>query len=73
MVLYRESILERFVERLQPVLRIFQFTWMYKTFGWSYQASHRVVYYFSNLLEGDGGVLWAILVMILILSVIING
>jgi hypothetical protein len=72
MFFYRENILERFVERLQPVLGILQFTWLYKTLAWLYQASHRVITYFSNLLEGDGGVLWAILIMVLIISVIIN-
>lgn len=64
--------LERFVEKVQPTFEALRFTWLYKTIGWVLRIIRNILSFFSLLLEGDGGVLWSILIMILLISIIIN-
>jgi hypothetical protein len=46
------------------------FDWLYRTIWWGYRVFGKLITYFSSLLEGDGGVLWAVLIMILFVTIL---
>jgi hypothetical protein len=42
--------------------------WLYLYFWWGYRSISKLVLYFAHLLEGAGGVLWAVMIIILLIS-----
>ena len=46
--------------------------WLYKIFWWSYRAIGKLLSSISLILEGEGGVLWALLILILLISVMVQ-
>ncbi|HBX71238.1 MAG TPA: hypothetical protein DEH25_18145 [Chloroflexi bacterium] len=46
--------------------KIFNLNWLYHIFWWIYRQIGRLLNLFSLLLEGEGGVLWALLILILL-------
>jgi hypothetical protein len=52
--------------------KIFTFGWFYQILWWVYRSTSRFVAYMSNLLEGEGGVLWAVLIIILMVMFILQ-
>jgi hypothetical protein len=59
------------LERLAPVFgSIFSFAWFYRLAELVYQQVVRLLRLFSALLEGQAGVLWALLLVALLLSLI---
>jgi hypothetical protein len=48
--------------------RIFSLRWLYSVLNWLYQFAGRVAREISLLLEGEGGVLWALVVLVLLIS-----
>jgi hypothetical protein len=46
--------------------------WFYRTIWLVYRNLSRLVTYFAMLLEGDGGVLWAVLLLVLLGSILIQ-
>jgi hypothetical protein len=50
--------------------RAISFDWLYQTLWWAYRFFGKLISYFASLLEGDGGVLWAVLIMILLVTIL---
>ncbi len=46
--------------------------WLYRMMWWVYRTLGVVFNYFLNMLDGDGGILWAVLIMILLLAFFVN-
>jgi hypothetical protein len=51
---------------------IFSFGWFYQIMWWIYRLTSRLVGYMSNLMEGEGGIMWAVLIMILLVTLILQ-
>lgn len=51
---------------------VFSLGWLYRMLWWVYQSTSRLVAYLANLMEGEGGVFWAALIMILLVTVILQ-
>jgi len=50
------------------------FEWIYQILWWGYRSFSRALYVVTRLLEGEGSVLWALLILILlIVTIIIRG
>ena len=49
---------------------VFSLRWLYRLLGSAYQLVGRGLHLISNLLEGGGGVLWAFLLVVLLLSLV---
>ena len=52
------------------IIRFFSLSWLFKAVMFARNKSEKIVSGFSALLEGDGGVLWAIVLLILVISLI---
>ena len=50
---------------------VYVISWISRSFWWGYQAFGRLLYAVTRILEGDGSILWALLILIL-LTVTIN-
>jgi hypothetical protein len=46
----------------------FSFGWVYRSLWWFYRAVGKTIYNFTQILEGEGGVLWSILFLILFVA-----
>ncbi|MGD8753557.1 MAG: hypothetical protein PVG14_19165, partial [Anaerolineales bacterium] len=51
-----------------PMGWVFSFEWLYRFLWWIYRTISRVVAIIDRVLEGDGGLLWALLIITLLLS-----
>jgi hypothetical protein len=49
---------------------IIHLTWFYGVVNFLFQVLRQFVFWFTNTLEGDGGVLWALLVLLLLITLI---
>ena len=58
------------VSRLMLVLRL---DWFYRTAGWVYQGVGALLFGVTSILEGDGGVLWALVILSLLISLFAQG
>jgi formate hydrogenlyase subunit 3/multisubunit Na+/H+ antiporter MnhD subunit len=65
--LKKVSMPMRFLNQLD---RIFSLRWLYSLLGWVYQGVGRVGREISLLLEGEGGVLWALVLLVLLVSIL---
>ncbi len=52
--------------------RVFSLHWLYQMIWWLYRWLSRAIAAFSALLEGEGGVLWGILIFILLFSLAVQ-
>ena len=52
------------------IRRVFSLTWLYSLIWIFYQSLRRVIGWVTLILEGDGGILWAILLLALIFSLL---
>jgi len=50
--------------------RLISMGWLYQMFWWVYRGLSRLSQAVSQVFEGEGGILWAVLVLILLASVI---
>lgn len=58
-----------FVQRAGGVLaNIFALNWLYRFIIWIYQMAHNLVQLLTTMLEGDGGILWSLVILALIIS-----
>ncbi|MBU0511428.1 MAG: hypothetical protein KJ638_06980, partial [Chloroflexi bacterium] len=51
---------------------VFSLTWLYRLFWWLYRSLSTVVANIALILDGEGGVLWAVLILILLVTIIIQ-
>jgi hypothetical protein len=49
---------------------IISFSWMYRLLWWIYHTIRRATYLVSDILEGSSGILWALLLLTLVISLI---
>ena len=62
-----------FIPRFGAIFsKLFSFGWLYRTFWWLYQFLTVLVGRVSVVLEGEGGILWAVLVLILLMASIVQ-
>ena len=47
--------------------------WLYRMIQFSYDLLQRIIYFGTQILEGDGGILWALLLLALLLSLVLPG
>jgi hypothetical protein len=47
---------------------IFSLGWFYQLLGWIFRQTGRVIYFITVVLEGEGGVLWALLLLTLLIA-----
>jgi len=68
------SRLRKFFDWLLPRLEpIFRFEWFYRV-GWQiYKIFGMLIKPFSSLLEGAGGILWTLLILVLLVTFLISG
>jgi len=52
--------------------RLFSLEWVYRLFGSAYALTGRLITFVTGVLEGDGGVLWTILLLTLLVSLFIQ-
>jgi len=52
--------------------KIFSFEWLFRAFWWTYKSLSFLIAQAALVLEGEGGVLWAVLVLILLMTAIIQ-
>lgn len=63
-----------FVQRAGGALaNFFALNWMYRFITWIYQGVHNLVQLLTAMLEGDGGILWALVILALIISLVWSG
>jgi hypothetical protein len=63
-----------FARRTGSVLsNLFQLNWLYRFFAWLYQVLQSVIQLLTAILEGDGGILWSLVLLALLISLILTG
>ena len=58
------------IPRLEPVFRL---EWVYRVVWWVNNLVGKLLYGFSTILEGDGGILWMILLLVLLMTILTGG
>lgn len=56
-----------------PLSKFLGLNWLYSILMFVYRLLQRVVFIFTTVLEGEGGVLWALLLLTLLISLILPG
>ena len=55
------------------VVDLFSLKWLYQVIRVSYDLMQRIIQFGTEILEGDGGILWALLLLTLLISLVIPG
>lgn len=56
-------------QRLQVIFRsMFSLTWFYTILGWLFRLIERGIAFITTVLEGEGGILWALLLLTLLMA-----
>jgi hypothetical protein len=55
---------------LQRIDQLISLQWFYDSLSWVYNAIGQVLSFITSLLEGEGGILWALLLVALLVSLI---
>lgn len=69
-VALRRGLMLRLAGNFQQIETIFSLRWFYQALAWSFRRFGVSARFITNLLEGQGGVLWALLILTLILSLV---
>ncbi len=65
------EILERFVERaFLAIQSIFSFNWLYRALWFAYHFFSRVLRFITGVMEGEGGILWTLLLLVLFITLL---
>lgn len=63
-----------FARRVGSILAaIFRLNWLYRFLAWVYRLLQSVIQLLTTMFEGDGGILWAMVILALLISQIIAG
>lgn len=72
-MLYRRYYLSPFPERTIPLLRsIFSFEWLYRFLWGMYRTLGRLIAFLTLIFEGEGGLLWTLLLLALLFSLLVQ-
>ena len=52
--------------------KIFSFAWLYRLLWVAYRAAGRLVNFLDRLFEGEGGILWTVLILTLLLALLVQ-
>ncbi len=64
------KVIRLLVSRFMQILRL---DWFYRTAGWVFQGVGALLFSVTSILEGGGGVLWALVILSLLLSLFSQG
>ena len=68
------SGLAKILDWIQPKLEtIFRLEWVYRVILWFFNLIGKVLKYFSIIIEGQGGILWTILLLVLLVAMLMTG
>ena len=68
------SGLAKILDWIQPKLEtIFRLEWVYRVILWFFNLIGKVLKYFSIIIEGQGGILWTILLLVLLVTMLMTG
>lgn len=63
-----------FIQRVGAVLgAVFRLNWLYRFVAWVYRVLQGVVQLITAMFEGDGGILWSLVILALLISLIRSG
>jgi len=65
-----KDALDGFAHKLIPILVFLRFRWLNEIWKWFALIITEVFRFITQLLEGEGGVLWAIVILALLVSII---
>jgi len=57
----------------QVVNRFFHFEWLYRLLSFLFRVQQRIIAGFNLILEGEGGILWALVFLALLVSLLVSG
>ena len=73
----QNSSVNNFYKQLVPfgkkINQIFHFDWIYQILAFFLRIQSKIVYGFTLVLEGEGGILWALVFLALLVSLLVNG
>lgn len=64
------KVLDWIFPRLEPVFRL---EWVYRVVWGIYYLLGRILKFFSAVLEGEGGILWTVLILVLLITILTGG
>jgi hypothetical protein len=67
---YRRELTGRLAPFMGALRSVFSLSWFYAVLWGLYRAASRLVTYLGQILEGEGGVLWAVLLILLLVMMI---
>lgn len=56
--------------RIEPIFRL---EWIYRLVWGIYDLAGKILQFFASVLEGEGGVLWTVLILVLLISILTGG
>ena len=68
-----KTALENKTSRISSLFRLFSFEWLVKFWQWLSWFLFTIVQFLTRLLEGEGGVIWAIVILSLLVSLLSVG
>jgi len=70
----RSSWLVAFSQTIGNGLAVFfRLNWLYRFLGWIYELLQGLIQLLTAIFEGDGGVMWAMVVLVLVISLLVGG
>lgn len=77
MIITRKSILNEYGKRMKVLIirvgKFLNFRWLGKINTWLNLIFHEVIFFITQLLEGEGGIIWAVVILALMVSLIGTG
>jgi hypothetical protein len=62
------------LRQILPILeKVFRLGWLYRVLWWVFKLLTRILKGFSSILESEGGVLWTVLLLVLLISALLGG
>lgn len=73
----QSSSVNNFYKQLVPfgqkINQVFQFDWIYQIIAFFLRVQSKIVSGFTQVFEGEGGILWALVFLALLVSLLVNG
>lgn len=69
---FRLNLASRITRMMDWLRKIFSLTWFYRSLWWIYRTASRLITYLGRIFEGEGGVLWAVLIITLLVLIVVR-